>query len=98
MAEGMEIKVKGDEIESFRKCLVLTGSYLGGEIDENSKDHKSNIAANKNAHASFAAEQDLRKNTQRSTTQESNNIAMMKKNYEDTDQQASNCITVDLTC
>ena len=98
MAEGMEIKVKGDEIESFRKSLVLTGSYLGGEIDEDKKDHKSNITANKSAHDSFDNEKALRENTQKSTTQESNNIAMMKKNYEDTDQQASNCITVDLTC
>ncbi|SFU91673.1 TIGR04197 family type VII secretion effector [Butyrivibrio sp. M55] len=97
MAEGMEIKVNSDEIDGFRKRLLIAGIYLGGEIDEDSKDHKSNIAANINAHASFVAEKDLRKSTQKSVDEESNNIAIMKKNYEDNDQQASNYITVDLT-
>ena len=97
MADGMEIKIKGDEIESFRKRLFVAGCYLGEDIDEAKKDHKSNITANKSAHMRFAEEKELRKNTQNSAINECKNIATMKENYEDADQQASNYITVDLT-
>ena len=55
-----EIKLDYDNIEEFRKAVVLNGSYLGRDFNEGKKDNKSTIVANGNAHSAIDNEKNIR--------------------------------------
>ncbi|SFU79028.1 TIGR04197 family type VII secretion effector [Butyrivibrio sp. M55] len=80
-----EIKLDYDNIEEFRKAVVLNGSYLGRDFNEGKKDNKSTIVANGNAHSAIDNEKNIRTQKQHMTTRESTNIAIVVKSFKDTE-------------